>query len=410
VLTAELVTVSADPAGMGADAALAVGRMLEREGCPIRARRVVPDEEEAVERALREAVAEGGLVVAAGEGDGAGTLRQALARCLGSRLVLSRRALDALTSAYAARGQALPGRAEQMALVPQGAAVVALAEPGEPGLLAEMGSAAVLVVPAVPSTAVALARTHLLPRLERAGAGPVVLVRTLRLVGSDVASAEAELQGALRGADGVSGHVIDVGEERWARIRLRADSRGGAEAAFGALEPALRGAFGAAWYGVDDDTLEGVVGRLLRARHLTVALAESCTGGLVGHRLTQVSGSSAYFERGFVVYSNEAKQALLGVPESVLREHGAVSAPCAEAMARGARERASTDMAVSVTGIAGPDGGTLTKPVGTVFIGLADRQGAVVERHRFDRDREGNKALSAVHALDLLRRRCLEVA
>ena len=138
----------------------------------------------------------------------------------------------------------------------------------------------------------------------------------------------------------------------------------------------------------------------------TVALAESCTGGLVGHRLTQVAGSSAYFERGFVVYSNEAKQALLGVPEAVLREHGAVSAACAEAMARGARERAGTDVGVSVTGIAGPDGGTPTKPVGTVFVGLADRQGAVVERHRFDRDREGNKALSAVRALDLLRRRC----
>jgi nicotinamide-nucleotide amidase len=128
----------------------------------------------------------------------------------------------------------------------------------------------------------------------------------------------------------------------------------------------------------------------------------------VGHRLTQVAGSSAYFERGFVVYSNEAKQALLGVPEAVLRDHGAVSAACAEAMARGARERAGADVGVSVTGIAGPDGGTPTKPVGTVFVGLADRQGATVERHRFDRDREGNKALSAVRALDLLRRRCLE--
>jgi nicotinamide-nucleotide amidase len=409
VLTAELVTVSADPAGMGADAALAVGRVLERGGCPIRARRIVPDEEEAVERALREAAAEGGVVVAVGEADGAGTLRQALARCLGSRLVLSSRALDVLTSAYAARGQALPGRAEQMALVPQGATVVTPTEPGEPGLLAEMGSAAILVVPAVPAVAVALARAHLLPRLERAGAGPVVLVRTLRLVGSDAGAAEAQLQAALRGVDGVSGHVFDVGEECWARVRLRADSRVAAEATFSALEPALRGAFGVAWYGVDDETLEAVVGRLLRAHHLTVALAESCTGGLVGHRLTQVSGSSAYFERGFVVYSNEAKQALLGVPESVLRQHGAVSAPCAEAMARGARERAGADVGVSITGIAGPDGGTPTKPVGTVFIGLADRRGAIVERHRFDRDREGNKALSAVHALDLLRRRGLGV-
>jgi nicotinamide-nucleotide amidase len=410
VLTVELVTVSVDAAATGTDAALAVGRVLEREGCPIRARRVVPAEEEAAERALRQAAAEGGFVVAVGEGEGATALRQALARSLGSRLVLSSRALDALAGAYAARGQAMPRRVEQLALVPQGATVVGLAEPSEPGLLAELASAVVLVLPAVPALAVALARAHLLPRLARAGAGPGVLVRTLRLVGLDVGTAEAQLQAALRGADGVSGHVVDTGEECWARVRLRADSPVAAAAALGALEPALRGAFGVAWYGVDDEALEVVVGRLLRARGWTVALAESCTGGLVGHRLTQVAGSSAYFERGFVVYSNAAKQALLGVPEAVLREHGAVSAACAEAMARGARERAGTDVGASVTGIAGPDGGTPTKPVGTVFVGLADARGTVVERHRFDRDREGNKALSAVHALDLLRRRCLEAS
>jgi nicotinamide-nucleotide amidase len=410
VLTAELLTVSADPAGTGTDAALAVGRVLEREGCPVRGRRVVPAEEDAAERALRQAAAEGGFVVAVGEGEGATVLRQALARSLGSRLVLSSRALDGLAGAYATRGQAMPRRVEQLALVPQGATVVGLAEPGEPGLLAELASAVVLVLPAAPASAVALTRAHLLPRLARAGAGPGILVRTLRLVGLDVGTAEAQLQSALRGVDGVSGHVVDTGEECWARVRLRADSPVAAAAAFGALEPALRGAFGVAWYGVDDEGLEVVVGRLLRARGWTVALAESCTGGLVGHRLTEVAGSSAYFERGIVVYSNTAKQALLGVPETVLREHGAVSAACAEAMARGARERAGTDVGVSVTGIAGPDGGTPTKPVGTVFVGLADARGTVVERHRFDRDRAGNKALSAMHTLDLLRRRCLEAS
>lgn len=410
MLTAELVTVSADPAATGADAALAVGRLLERAGCPLRACRVVPVEEVGVERALRQAAAEGGYVVAVGEGDGAGTLRQALARCLGTRLVLSNRALDLVAGAYAARGHAVPGRAEQLALVPQGATVLAAPEPGEPGLLAEIGDAVVLALPALPATAVSLARAHLLPRLAEASVGPFVLARTLRLVGLDVGAAEAQLQTALRGAEGVSGHVVDTGEECWARLRVRVDSPPRGEAALAALEPALRGAFGIAWYGVDDETLEVVVGRLLRGRGFTVALAESCTGGLVGHRLTQVAGSSVYFERGFVVYSNEAKQALLGVPESVLREHGAVSAPSVNAMARGARERAGTDIGVAVTGIAGPDGGTPTKPVGTVFIALADRQGTVVERYRFDRDREGNKALSAVRALDLLRRRCLEAS
>jgi nicotinamide-nucleotide amidase len=408
VLTAELVTVSTDPVGT-AEAALAVGRLLEREGCPVRARRIVPAEEEAVERALRQAAEGGGFVVAVGEGAGAAAIRQALARSLGSRLVLSSRALDALDAAYAARGQAMPRREEHLALVPQGATVVTLSEPGEPGFLVELGEAPVLVVPATPTVAVALTRMHLLPRLAWANGGSGVLVRTLRLVGLDAGTVETHLQAALRGADGVSGHVVDTGEECWARVRVRADSPAAASAALGALEPALRGAFGVAWYGVDDETLEVLVGRLLRARGWSVALAESCTGGLVGHRLTQVSGSSAYFERGWVVYSNAAKQALLGVPEAVLREHGAVSAPCAEAMARGARERAGADVGVAVTGIAGPDGGTPTKPVGTVFVALADARGAVVERHRFDRDREGNKALSATHALDLLRRRCLEV-
>jgi nicotinamide-nucleotide amidase len=408
MLTAELVTVAADPAGTRAEAALAVARLLEREGCPIRARRVAPAEEEAAERALRQAAADGGFVVAVGEDAGAATLRQALARCLGSRLVLSNRLLEALDDARAARGQAMPRRDEQLALVPQGATILPPAGQGEPGFLVELGPAVVVALPAAPASAVSLVRTHLLPRLAAAGAARATVVRTLRLVGVDAGTAEAQLQAALREADGVTGHVVDTGEECWALLRFRADSPTTAAVAFEALEPTLRGVFGLAWYGVDDETLESEVGRLLRARGWTVALAESCTGGLVGHRLTQVGGSSAYFERGFVVYSNAAKHALLGVPEAVLRQHGAVSAPCAEAMARGARERAGTDVAVSVTGIAGPGGGTPAKPVGTVFVGLADARGTVVERHRFDRDREGNKALSAVRALDLLRRRCLE--
>src|SRR4029453_7297640 len=180
----------------------------------------------------------------------------------------------------------MPGRAEQLALVPQGATVVALAEPGEPGVLVELGSAVVLVVPAVTPVAVALARAHLLPRLTHAARGGAVVGRTLRLVGLDVGSAEAHLQAALRGVDGVSGHVLDTGEECWARVRIRADSPTEAAQGLGALEPGLRGAFGVAWYGVDDETLEGVVGRLLRARGFTLALAEAPTGGPLGHRPT----------------------------------------------------------------------------------------------------------------------------
>jgi nicotinamide-nucleotide amidase len=410
VTAVELVTVSAEPgfATGPAEAVTALAALCEAHGLPVRGRRVVAADEAAVVRALGEAAAAGGLVLALAEGPAGDVLRQALARLLGARLVLSSRMLDALASEYATRGQAMPRRAEALALVPQGATVLAAPGGGEPGLLAESGGALVAILPAAPAAAVHLAREQVLPRVPRRGPEPVTASRTLRLVGAEPGAVESALAGVLRDADGVQGRVVEVGPELWVRLRARGPTLADAETRLRDLEPALRSAFGAAWYGEGDETLEAKVGRLLRARGLTVALAESCTGGLVGHRLTQVPGSSAYVERGVVVYSNAAKQALLGVPAEVLASHGAVSAPCAEAMARGVRALADTDLGVSVTGIAGPDGGTPTKPVGLVFIGLADRAGAASHRFRFDRDREGNKALSAALALDLIRRYCLD--
>ncbi|MBI2467915.1 MAG: nicotinamide-nucleotide amidohydrolase family protein [Candidatus Rokubacteria bacterium] len=404
--TVEFLIVAPDPA-VGTDAAASLARFLQGQGLPVRGRRVVVAEEGEAERALRQAVEGGGLVVCLGEGEGAEVVRQALARLVGSRLVLSDRVLEAVAEAYARRGQAMPRRAEGLALVPQGTTVLVAADGGEPGLLAETVGALVVVLPSEPRTALALAREHLLPRVPRRGAEPVTLVKTLRLAGLDLAETEARLGAALRGVAGATGRALEAADEVWVRLRLRGPTLAAAEALFRELDPALRGELGPAWYGTDDETLEQVVGRLLRARGLTIALAESCTGGLVSHRLTEVSGSSAYFERAVVVYSNAAKQALLDVPEEILRQHGAVSAECAEAMARGVRLRAGTDLGVSVTGIAGPEGGTPTKPVGLTFIALADARGTTAHRHRFDRDREGNKALAATMALDLVRRYCL---
>jgi len=407
VSTAEVLTITPDPA-LPVDAGPALARMLQAEGLPVRGRRVVPADEAEAERALGEAVAAGGLVICLGEGDGAETARRALARLAGSRLVLHDRMLEAVSAAYARAGQAMPRRAERLALIPQGATVLVAADGGEPGLLAEVGGTLVAVLPNDVRLATALAREQLLARVPRRGAEPVTAVRTLRLVGLDVAEAEACVAAALRGADGVAGRAVEVGSEVWVRLRLRGPTLEAARSRLHDLEPALRAELGVTWYGEDEDTLEVVAGRLLRARRLTVALAESCTGGLVGHRLTQVPGSSAYVERGFIVYSNAAKQEVLGVPEAVLAQHGAVSAECAAAMARGARSRAGSDLGLSVTGIAGPEGGTATKPVGLVFIGLADPHHATVDRFRFDKGREGNKALAAQMALDLLRRYCLE--
>lgn len=404
--SAELVTVTPDPA-LAPDLAPALARCLEAEGLPVRGRRVVVADEGLVERALRETVRGGGVVVCFGDGEGAAVLRQALARVLGVRLVLSDRLLDALSAAYARHGRAMPRRAEGLALVPQGATVLVPAAGGEPGFLVEVDGVPVAVLPAEVAVASELVRQRLLGAGSRRDAEPVTLARTLRVIGLDLVEVEARVATALRGTGSTPARTVEADGEIWVRVRVRGASAAAAESAFRALEPTLRAQLGVAWFGVDDETLEVVVGRLLRGRGLTVALAESCTGGLVGHRLTQVPGSSAYLERGLVVYSNAAKQALLDVPEAVLRQHGAVSTECAEAMARGVRRQAGTDLGLSVTGIAGPEGGSAVKPVGTVFIGLADRETALVRRHRFDRDREGNKLLSAVMALDLLRRYCL---
>jgi nicotinamide-nucleotide amidase len=180
-----------------------------------------------------------------------------------------------------------------------------------------------------------------------------------------------------------------------------------AEAALAPVEAEIRAALGVDCYGQDDDLLETVVGRMLLERGWTVSLAESCTGGLVGNRLTNIAGSSRYVERGVIVYSNRAKEELLSVPEPLLRAHGAVSAPVARAMAEGICRISGSACGLAVTGIAGPDGGSAEKPVGTVYIGCATPAGVETRRCLFGGDRVAIKWQSSQTALDMLRRRLL---
>ena len=157
-------------------------------------------------------------------------------------------------------------------------------------------------------------------------------------------------------------------------------------------------------FSVDGQTMEEAVGQRLRARRFTIALAESCTGGLLAHRLTQVPGSSTYVDRGVVCYDNRAKIELLGVSESLLKKYGAVSAQVAKAMAKGIRTRSKVDVGLSVTGIAGPGGGTARKPVGLVYVGLATPKESYAKKFRFHGEREAIKLRSSQGALDVLRR------
>jgi len=246
---------------------------------------------------------------------------------------------------------------------------------------------------------------HLTPFVrEWATARGATVVRTLRTAGLAAADLEERLIDWL-GRDGEATiSTIPADGEVWVRLRARASTPAEAAKSLAKAEAGIGAILGDDCYGRDGETLELVVGRMLRERRLTLAVAEACTGGLLGHRLTSVPGASAYFERGVLAYSQRAKEDLLAVPGSLLRTHGAVSGQCAEAMARGVANLAGTSCALAVTGIAGPDGGTPAKPVGTVFVGFLLEGEATARRFQFSGDRAAVKWQATQAALDMLRR------
>jgi len=390
------------PLALVDDDAVAVVTALAAGGVTVESRTLVDEDEAALERALTPATTL--TVILAGPGGSTGdVVRRVLARATGTRLALNDRMLAALEAQHRRRDRPLPRRDERLALLPQKAVVWT---DGEPAWALEGDAAAWVVLPrgglgpATADSLVDFARA----RLGRAGG---VATRTLRTAGVALGDVETRLAPWLGPGDGgdVAVTAVPTDGEVWVRLRARGATAEAAAEALAVTERDVAHALGADCYGRDGESLEQVVGRHLVARGLTLAVAESCTGGLVGHRLTGIAGSSAFFERGVVVYSNRAKQELLGVPEEILRVHGAVSRPCAEAMVRGICERAGAPCGLAITGIAGPDGGTPTKPVGTVFIGVAV-PGAVEALHfRFPGSRAAVKWQSSQVALDMLRRR-----
>jgi len=407
VIGARVLTVgAAHLAGREDAAGLAVARMLLAEGLPLLGREIVDEDERALEASLGAGLEMPGLVVvlAAPGGSSGEIVRRVVARLAEARLVLSERMLAALEEDFSRRAQAMPRRLDRLALLPQGAQVWS-GPAGEPGWALGVRQSLVAVLPAGSMHLSALMTEHLLPAARaRLGVGEVAILRTLRTAGLTPVDAEERL-GAWLGREGqVSVSCVLAEGDVWVRLLARGASRALAEAALRDVEEAVRAALGQDCYGHDGDSLEDVVGRLLVERGLTLSVAESCTGGLLAHRLTNVPGSSRYVERGLVVYSNDAKEQLLGVPNALLRAHGAVSAPVAEAMVRGICAVSKSPCGLAVTGIAGPDGGTPDKPVGTVFIAASAPAGVEVRRFRFAGSREAVKWQSSQSALDLLRR------
>jgi len=407
VTVARVVTVGAAHLGAHDDAAgLQVARALLAEGLSVASREVVDEDEAALEALLR-APFEGVrlTVVLAPPGGSAGEIvRRVLARIAGARLVLSERLLGLLEEDFARRGQAMPRRHERLALLPQGAQPWP-APSGEPGWALATPHGLVAVLPLGSAHLASLIEAYVKPAArEGLGPGGASVLRTLRTAGLSAAEAEERL-GAFLGKEGdVQVACLPAAGDVWVRLLARGASRPLAEAALVEVEAAVRRALGPDCYGADEESIEAVVGRLLVERGFTVSVAEACTGGLLASRLCSVPGASRYFERGVVAYSNRAKEELLGVPEALLHSHGAVSAPVTEAMAGGICRVGRSACGLAITGIAGPDGGSADKPVGTVFVGSASPAGIEVRRFRFAGGREAIKWQSSQAALDMLRR------
>ena len=393
-----IVSVGAPVASGGHADAAAIAAALAAAGLPAGAHVVVDDDELALEEALH---FDGVAAIVAGVGGSAGdSVRRVLSRITGGRLLLNERMRTLLEAHYARLDRPVPRSAERLALLPQGAVV---ADGDTPAWMLETTTCA-WVIFLRGRVAEALERTLLPLAGERLGTRGGLAVRTFKTAGVSTEEIEDRLVDRLAEPD-VTLTTLPGDGEVWVRVRARGRTPAAAAKTLAEVEPTVAELLGADCYGRDTDTLEQVVGALLGARGATLAVAESCTGGLVSYRITAVPSASDYFERGVLVYSDQAKQDVLGVDEAILRTHGAVSAPCAEAMARGVCERSGTDCGLSITGIVGPDGGTAAKPVGTVFIGLAVDGAVSVRRFRFSGDRASVKWQSSVMALDMLRRR-----
>ncbi|RNC71807.1 MAG: competence/damage-inducible protein A [Desulfuromonadales bacterium] len=398
LLLGEVVdTNAARVAARLADAGLAVGRHLT----------VGDDEREiaaAIELLARDheaVIATGGL----GPTDDDVTAR-ATARATGRRLVLNEEAMAGLTAFFARRGREMHPANERQCLLPAKAGIVPNPTGTASGFHLVHEGCQFVFLPGVPAEMVRMLEESAVP-LVLAQRKDRLRVRTkvLAVFGLSEAEIGARLTGIDRTRPGLT--IAYCVEYPVVQVKLRAagQSDGEIDTLLAEAIPLVRERLGDQIVAEDGDTIDTTVARLFRETGMTLALAESCTGGLVSKRITDVAGSSAYFLLGAVTYANGMKESLLGVPSHLLAEKGAVSAEVAKAMARGARRLAGSDLALAVTGIAGPEGGSSEKPVGTVFIALSDGSGCTVKVYHFSGQREQIRTITAVTAMDWLRRR-----
>ncbi len=371
----------------------------------------VGDNRERIVAALREATSRADLVITTGGlGPTSDDLtNECLALATGREMVEYPEAREHVDEMFRRFGRKPTSSNYKQVLFPEGSRLIPNPLGTAMGALLELDGALVATFPGVPTEMKGMFEETLEPLVKERTEGAIVS-RTLWFTGIGESALAEKVQDLLDASDPTVAPLAGQGRVRL-RVTTRAATPEEAEGKIGPVADEILARLGDYYFGTDSETIESAVGDLLKQRNATLALAESCTGGLLAKRLTDAAGASAYFREGFVTYSNESKERLLGVPHETLVESGAVSEPVAKAMAAGARKISGADYALSVTGIAGPDGGTEEKPVGLVYVGLSDANGTVAERldlSAWRRSREAIRERSANRAFDLLRHRLLD--
>jgi nicotinamide-nucleotide amidase len=382
---------------------------LLKLGIEVRYKTVIGDAPQDIEEALLHALSRVRLVIATG---GLGPTqddmtRKAVARVTGRQLVLHEAALAAISERLAVRGRLLTPQQTTQALIPRRATIIGNPVGIAPGFFLIKDDRGLMCLPGVPSEMKLMFLEGAKPCLESLAGGEIhgsLLRRRLRTFGLTESEVDRRLRD-LYDSEPTAVLGLQAGEEGVdVSITVKARHAESAQSAIKRIERGVRERLGHSLYAAGSQTMEGILAMQLKARRLTVSVAESCTGGLVSQRLTSIPGSSNYFNCGYIVYSNRAKVEMLRIPRVLLKEKGAVSQAVAAAMAEAARAGGATDLGLAVTGIAGPGGGTKDKPVGLVFWALADKKQSLCRSAIFGGDREAIRHRASQAVLDMLRR------
>ena len=377
-------------------------------GVEVVTKSVIGDDLNRLADAVRRAISRSQIVILSGglgptEDD---LTRDSVAAALDRRLIYHPEIADQLEQRFAQMKRKMSEVNKRQAFIIEGAEILPNDRGTAPGQWIEDSGSRLMLLPGPPHEMKAMFTRQCLPRLTRIVPRQVIQTLVLRVAGMPESDLDQLISPVYKKYENPATTILAAAGDIQIHLRARCATEAEAMALLAEVAGPIDLLLGDRIYSRNGQSLEEVIGEQLRKRRATLAVAESCTGGLLGERITSVPGSSDYFQGGFITYANRMKVDWLGVPEKIIDEFGAVSSEAAEAMARGARRRSGSTYALSITGVAGPDGGTVKSPVGTVYVGLADAGGCSVTHRQFIGDRARIRQFSTQMALDILRRKC----